>query len=478
MRTPRGTAIALRLLAAAAASLMRIVDFDAPWHLAAGEAILRLRELPREDPFSYTSTRPWLIHEWLSEVLIALAHRAAGFPGVGCLQASAIAGTLGALIWARSRGGRDPLAGLAAVGYAAAAALLREPAAPRAQLFSTLLFATTLALCLRDEDAAEDAGGEGPRRELLLALPVGLLWAQIHGGNPNGVILLALLFLARPSRRHAAIAATAALLTCAGPYGARVHTHFLDAQDMLATIREWLPLSAALQVGSGAYVSSAAFLAAAAAALVARARAGERVSFEVLAFAAFTALALRYIRFTTEAVVVATAVLAPYLARVRVPLRARPLVLPAALALLAAAVAVSQRRLGFGFEPARFPVDAVAWLQRNHPPGPLFNGYNYGGYLLWAWPEQKVFIDGRNVTVYDPEFVAELDSVIQQPVRFLELERRYGFRVAVLQHRGGGADLFKWLRRRPSWRVVYADPVAAVLVRREPPPPAEPGATR
>jgi Ala-tRNA(Pro) deacylase len=243
---------------------------------------------------------------------------------------------------------------------------------------------------------------------------------------------------------------------------------------MLPVIREWYPLHAAVAAGSAPHALFLVLTAAAALALFLRARAGEPVRFEALALAAFLLLAARHVRFTTEASVVATAALCPGLARVEAPRRLRALVLPCALALLALGVAASQRRLGFGFEPGRFPVDAVAWLRQSRLPGPLFNSYNYGGYLIWAHPDEKVFIDGRNVTVYEPALLDELVAVLDEPQRFLALERRYGFRLALLQHRGGGAALFEWLRRRPEWRVVYADERAAILVREDGPSAAKP----
>jgi hypothetical protein len=41
------------------------------------------------------------------------------------------------------------------------------------------------------------------------------------------------------------------------------------------------------------------------------------------------------------------------------------------------------------------PVAATAWLKENRPHAVIFNHYNWGGYLIWARPEGKVFIDGR-----------------------------------------------------------------------------------
>src|SRR5207244_1300439 len=47
------------------------------------------------------------------------------------------------------------------------------------------------------------------------------------------------------------------------------------------------------------------------------------------------------------------------------------------------------------FDPAVFPVDAVAFAKANHLTGRVFNEFEWGGYMLYAWPEEKVFIDGQ-----------------------------------------------------------------------------------
>ncbi|MCS6883764.1 MAG: hypothetical protein NZU74_20800, partial [Chloroflexaceae bacterium] len=42
------------------------------------------------------------------------------------------------------------------------------------------------------------------------------------------------------------------------------------------------------------------------------------------------------------------------------------------------------------------PVGAAEFIRRERPPGPMFNSYNFGGYLMWAlYPEYPVFVDGR-----------------------------------------------------------------------------------
>jgi len=44
-----------------------------------------------------------------------------------------------------------------------------------------------------------------------------------------------------------------------------------------------------------------------------------------------------------------------------------------------------------------YPCGAVKFLKTNlqYDSLKLFNSYNYGGYLIWVYPERKLFIDGR-----------------------------------------------------------------------------------
>lgn len=471
-------ALVLFLAAVFSAGLFPITELDAPWYLRAGEEILRQRGLPAVDPFSYTSHQPWLNHEWLAEIALALGYRLGGVVALGLLQGLVLALCIGALLLARRRSAAEApaespsgfLPGLSPLAYAAGAALLREGLAPRAQLFSFLLFSLTLALVLCDEEPREN-----PRRPdpLWLYVPIGLLWTQFHGGNPGGVLLLCLLFLSGPSLRRAAFAALALLLTCAGPYGLHVHEHYFQARSTLPAIREWMPLSVALRDGAPIYWFALLFLCAAAAAVYLQARRGEPVRLKALALLALTALCAKYVRFIAEATIVAAAILGQALSGpVGPPALQRfvrwgrgAAVLGLSFLLLGAAVAASPRTLGFGFSRDRFPMGAVAYLKQAHPPGPLFNSYNFGGYLLWAYPEERVFIDGRAFTVYSEEQIKELLSVYADPPRFAELQRRYGFRLAVLQRLGRGRHFLGWLRQQPGWRVAYEDKLAAVLVR-------------
>jgi hypothetical protein len=47
-----------------------------------------------------------------------------------------------------------------------------------------------------------------------------------------------------------------------------------------------------------------------------------------------------------------------------------------------------------GFEEPAFPVTLVRDARAAALQGRIFNDFRYGGYLQYAWPEQKIFIDG------------------------------------------------------------------------------------
>jgi len=445
------------LLAAGLFCLRQVSGFDVFWYLRAGDEMLGRQSLLGTDPFSYTSNRAWMNHEWLAEIIIALVHGAGGFPGLVVLQATMVVLALALLMRQR-----EPSPGLehwpAWVGLTCAAVTLGLSAEPRAQLFSWVLFAATLGLCLAD--------WQRPSWSLLGTVPIGVLWANLHGGNPTGAALLGVLFLARPSVKRALALAGTALATLASPYGFDVHEHFLGAHTALPEIREWHNLGKALALGSLPQWSALLSTLAAAACLGLRHRRGEPIRFELFALLLFAGVAALYARFTWELSLVAAASL------VRIPAaRPRPhlprfLGLTAGLVLLAAASAAASRPLGFALDESRIPVGAVRFLDIRRPPGPMLNSYNFGGYLMWAYPREPVFIDSRAFMVYSEAHFRDLLRLYAEPRFFRALEKRWHFRLAVLQRAGRGAFFLAWLRAQKDWRVLYEDEVAVVLARR------------
>jgi hypothetical protein len=124
----------------------------------------------------------------------------------------------------------------------------------------------------------------------------------------------------------------------------------------------------------------------------------------------------------------------------------------------------------------KFPEGAAQFLLEHRIAEPIFNTYEYGGYLIWRlWPQQKVFIDGRalNETVYQ-DYQRALGTA----------QASTGERRQVLAHYGVGvvvANAFEYTTgslyplvlglanpAESDWKLVYQDPQALVFLRHPP----------
>jgi len=107
------------------------------------------------------------------------------------------------------------------------------------------------------------------------------------------------------------------------------------------------------------------------------------------------------------------------------------------------------------------PVGAAAYL-RGHPGGRLFNEMGYGSYLIWALPEQGVFIDPR-VELYSYEMWQDYIR-IGQGVRYNELLEHYGAD-RILLDLSVQAGLAGQLAADPAWTLEYEDTYAQIWHR-------------
>ena len=125
----------------------------------------------------------------------------------------------------------------------------------------------------------------------------------------------------------------------------------------------------------------------------------------------------------------------------------------------------------------KFPVGAANFLKENQAGGPIFNTYEYGGYLLWSlWPGQRTFIDGRalNESVYDDYrkiLYSQGGPAEQSQPAHTELLERYGVQIVVtnaFEFVTGAAypiALALGHSSETGWRLVYQDAQALVYAR-------------
>jgi hypothetical protein len=109
------------------------------------------------------------------------------------------------------------------------------------------------------------------------------------------------------------------------------------------------------------------------------------------------------------------------------------------------------------------PLQAVEYL-RQHPGGKLFNEMGYGSYLIWALPEQGVFVDPR-VELYP--YGLWLDYLkISNGIRYNALLDHYGADRLLLDAEAQ-AGLIDLLQEDPLWVREFDSPITQVWRKRE-----------
>ena len=106
-----------------------------------------------------------------------------------------------------------------------------------------------------------------------------------------------------------------------------------------------------------------------------------------------------------------------------------------------------------------YPVDAVRFIQDHHPPGPLYNNFNWGGFLIGNLPEYPVSIDGRTDLYGDDYFQQETESLMGRRSDDQALDQ------ANLVLLPSNLPLCSRLLTSPQFRVVYTDKMATVFIR-------------
>jgi hypothetical protein len=116
-----------------------------------------------------------------------------------------------------------------------------------------------------------------------------------------------------------------------------------------------------------------------------------------------------------------------------------------------------------------YPAGAVHYLRVHPELGNMFNRDEWGGYLIWAMPERKVFIDGRN-DIY------EYAGILWDYYRFCTLQSRpeeffgrYNLKVALFQR---GNALQQYFETLPEWTRAYCDANSVLFVRSKSAPKA------
>lgn len=449
------------------------VDPDLWWHIKTGEMILSTHRWATTDPYSYTAKgMPWMSCEWLGDVIFATVYRLGGLRGMEALLvvlASAVILALYAFATLRS--------GNSKAGFVAAAVLLTLANASfnlRPQMMGYLFLILTLIALERFRQGKQRA---------VWGLPVlFMIWTNSHGSWIIGLGVVALYIAcglasfqvgsleaqrwSRPERLRLEMVFMLSLAAVAvTPYGVRMAAYpFTVASSLpisVANILEWQVMPFNLVGGKiflvlvlGFFLAQMAF------------RFSWRM-FEIVLFLFGTAMACLHVRFLLLFVPFFAPLMATILARWAPAYNKTKDQYLINFALMAGIVIAVVHYFPSHSDMDKkvadqFPVQALAYMEQHFVPGPLFNSYGFGGYMVEAG--YKTFIDGRSELFEQTGVLDDYMHITMMKPGAMQVLNGYGIRSCLLQR---DEPLSTVLASMPDWQKVYSDNVSALYVKRD-----------
>jgi hypothetical protein len=380
----------------------QVGDPDTFWHIRAGDFVRQNWQFSGPDPWSPFTSRPWVLHEWVPEVVLSLANGVDGLTGVAWAWYLGTVLVVVAIYAACRSQGRIVLSAIATV-----VALLGAAASltPRPQLVSIGLSAVVTAAWL-------SSARDGRARWWLV--PLTWVWACSHGmwfvSPLVGLAVVVGLVLEKSGsvRRLLTVALSCVVVAALTPAGPTLLLAPLSVSGYTRFVSEWDPPRL-----TSPPVAATLFLLAMV--VIVWVRSGRRVAWpQLLVWVVALGGALAY----TRTVAVAAAIAAPLFVGVlswalpaaasesRVETAGRRRVEWATIAgsvvlgaVLAAVVLPATTRTA-----DRMPVGLDAALDRLPAGTVVFDEYGLGGYLRYRHPDLVPVIDERT-ELYSVDYV-------------------------------------------------------------------------
>ena len=450
-----------------------ISDPDLWWHLRSAEWIAQHHAVPHTDPFSsFGAGKPWAAYSWLFELVILFLFNHLGLVGVLLYTTVMVIAITIALYHLVQRLNAD-FSFSVLVAFVASLSL-GTLHSPRPWHFTILFFILELDILMQ-------ARRTGRTRELLWLPLIFAIWPDFHIQFIDGLLLLLLAAAESiasiwwlPARTRlrlrwiVPISLLSVVATLCNPYGWGIYkvAYGLASQTgIIDTIGE-------LRAIPFRTVSDycALFMALAAAAALARSnrvRVFEMALFAIAVFLSFRSQRDIWIVSTAAAASIAACIETGTADRQKLPRYGWPTIV-AATALFTFAgfrvMHIDNARLNARLAED-LPVQAAAFIRAKNLPGPLYNDYVWGGYLMWSLRQPvspKVSIDGRAML----HGTARMDRFGQTWMAAPDWASDTELQHARLVVGRAKVPLVQLLRVDPDFQLVYEDKLAAVFIHR------------
>jgi hypothetical protein len=451
------------------------LDGDLGRHITIGNYIIESLTIPRTDIFSHTMTGQTLTpHEWLAQVLLALAHRNLGLPGVVLLTALIIASTFTIVFYESQARSKSSVISLGITILAAVASSLHWLARPHVFTFIFLAIWSLLLERVR-------RGKHVPLWAFGLLM---LVWANTHGAFIAGFVtwgayLGGELFEAWKTRQWSSnrlkswgmiglISLAATLLNPAGIHLWGTSIGFVSNHYLVSHTQEYLPPDFH-NPGTWPFLLLIAF----SIWMLGSKKQPLPVAHSLL-LTGWMILGLYSARniplFAIIAAPIMSETAADNLANSRwktiednllktdQSLRGATWII---IGILGAVLLMSTpaMRAYNRFDASVFPVEALNWLEQHPQRGNVFNYFPWGGYLLYRqWPETLVFIDGQT-DFYGESLTREYEQVISAAQSWKAIMNKYQIEWAIIP---STSNLTNALSEN-NWEILYQDETATIL---------------
>jgi hypothetical protein len=471
--------IAILLVSLFVMSTRAVLDADFWWHLRTGQWIIENRAIPHSDPFSLTfQGRPWIAHEWLSEIIFYAIYRAGGLPMLSLTFAGIITMAYFMSYW-RSYG-KPYIAGIVTILGAIASAPVWGV---RPQILTLFLFSIWVFLL-------EKFFKTGNKKIIILLPIIMIFWVNLHAGYILGLALLAMYSFLKliesflpgtwtadnmsSPNRNLILPALAGFIACLfavliNPNGYEMFIYpfgTLGSKAMMTLIAEWLsPNFHSLE-----WMPLALFLLS----LVATGLFSRRRSSltEIALAVIFGYAALRSMRNVPLFAVVTIPILSFHLDGIfsfsvnkNEPTKIKSVAnIGILIIVLLAGIAQASTTLinQKGSEKEVYPVAAVDWIKNNNPKGNIYNAYGWGGYLIWhLYPNYKVYVDGR-ADLYGDAYLQDFVTIYQARSGWETKMQAADIKIALVET---DSPIANALSQSPNWKIKSRNDLESLYIR-------------
>ena len=434
-----------------------VQDVDAWWHLKAGQFVLGGGAFLGPDPWGPFATRPFVLTQWLPEVVAFKGFEWFGLPAVAWLRCVGILFILSAILWCTRR-----VADTVPALITALAALIGTGGSlsERPQLVSFIFLAIWVGASWRMADDLR------PRWWLI---PLTWVWALSHGlwitGIGVGIIVITGLLLdgridLRQARRMMLVPVASLAVVALTPIGPRLLlTPFQVAGNAAAFIQEWQPTNVR---GDLFAIITMVLLVAAVFGWIRGSSVPPWWQVGLAAVAFFSTLAMG--RTIPVGAIVSAPLAATALQGLRgtapLPLSRGTLRRWGALIAAAALIAVPTSAV-VAKKPAMTPEGLRPALSALPAHSVILDDFSVSGWLLWAEPDLVPVIDLRS-EIYSKEYFQAYRNAEQVRAGWQSFVTRVKPTYALLRTE---APLRLALQEELHWTTVRKDPSGYVLLR-------------